>query len=76
MTRLHRFSCTALLSLALSGGVLAMTPAYAATASAVQNAPAASDSATATAAPAVPGPAGPAALLTPPGDQPHDFGWQ
>ncbi|WLQ34000.1 hypothetical protein P8A18_11360 [Streptomyces castrisilvae] len=70
MTRLHRFSCTALLSLALSGGVLAMTPAYAATASAVQNAPAASDSATTTDAP------GPAALLTPPGDQPHDFGWQ
>ncbi|WP_405936903.1 hypothetical protein OG338_09520 [Streptomyces sp. NBC_00726] len=31
MTRLHRFSCTALLSLALSlsGGVLASAPAYA-----------------------------------------------
>lgn len=72
MTRLHRFSCTALLSLALSGGVLAMTPAYAATASAVQNAPATSDSDSATTTDAP----GPAALLTPPGGQPHDFGWQ
>ncbi|WP_158564899.1 hypothetical protein [Streptomyces sp. AC1-42W] len=78
MTRLHLFSVTALVSVALSGGVLLAEPAYAAT-SAPVSAPASASAATSASASDVPrGPAGhgvPSAHPRP-GHLPHDFGWQ
>lgn len=80
MTRLHRFSVTALVSVALSGGVLLAEPAYAAT-SAPASAPASASAFTSASASASDVPRGPAGHGAPsahprPGHLPHDFGWQ
>ncbi|MFJ4503604.1 hypothetical protein [Streptomyces sp. NPDC088864] len=74
MTRLHRFSVTAFVSVALSGGVLVAHPAYAAT-----SAPASVSASAPVSASDVPsGPAGHGAspVHPRPGHLPHDFGWQ